>query len=126
MCAVPLLLAVAVAAQPSRADLEVAAAAFASAHPGARVALALGGGLAQASGLAVARAAADDELNARLFLAREGRPFGIGSDDDLQTRAITSYPGSDGVARFRRLVAACPCSAATSSSRGGRTAPSRW
>jgi MYXO-CTERM domain-containing protein len=104
----PPLLALLVAAPLSRGDLEVAAAEFATAHPGARLVRAAAGGLEHASGLAVPRAAAGDEENARAFLAREGRAFGVGAATDLEPRRVWTIPGRGGTAVFRRVYRGLP------------------
>ncbi len=102
------VLALLLAAPLSRGDLDQAAAEFAAAHPAAQLVTALGGGLEHASGLSVRRAAGGEEENARAFLAREGRAFGVGAASDLEVRRLWATPGQDGVAVFRRTYVGLP------------------
>jgi hypothetical protein len=108
MLTLPLLLAAAVAATPSHAEVRSASLRFEAGHAGARLLRTPGGGLHHASGFAAPRRAAQDEENARRFLAEEGRAFGVGSDAELETWRVTGAPGAGGSARFRRLVLGRP------------------
>jgi len=108
MSALTSVLALLVAAPLSRGDLEIAAAQFTAAHPGARLVRAAAGGLEHASGLAIPRVTASDEDNARAFLAREGRAFGVGAATDLESRRAWVTPGQGGAAVFRRVYRGLP------------------
>jgi hypothetical protein len=107
MHALWLALAVSSAALPREA-VESAADAFAQRHATARTLRAPSGRLRHASGFFVPRVLADDEANARRFLAREGRAFGVASDAELETRRVNASPGADGFAVFRKTVDGLP------------------
>jgi len=81
---------------------------FTQSFPAARTIPARFGGLEVASGLAAPRAAADDEENARRFLAAQGEPFGAGPGADLETVRVLGAPGQGGSALFRRRVNGLP------------------
>jgi hypothetical protein len=99
---------IAIGAPLDRDELDRAASAFEATHPGARLVRAAPGGLEHASGLSVARLAADDEANARAFLVSEGRAFGVSSSAELRTRRVWGSPGRAGTAFFERTVSGLP------------------
>ncbi|MFL5272270.1 MAG: hypothetical protein ACJ79E_09450 [Anaeromyxobacteraceae bacterium] len=107
MHALWLVLAVSSAAL-SRDAVVTAADGFASRHASARVLRSGGGGLRHASGFAAPRLLADDDANARRFLAREGRAFGVASDAELETLRVHAPPGGDGVAVYRQTLDGLP------------------
>src|SRR5256885_1577157 len=109
-------LALVLSAPPAAAleDLRAAEIELGRAFPAAERIAARHGGIEHLSRIAVPRLAKgiSDEENARRFLAAHGRAFGIADADAgagaLELVELTSLPGRDGSARFRRLLNGFP------------------